>query len=78
MTAAQRIFLNLICMFLGAWFLMLGVGFIHNEWLTEMPTISYWDAVIIDVLIGGWLCLTTFMNTYGATQNAIVDLGKKR
>jgi hypothetical protein len=35
----------------GGWMLMLTVGVIHGEWLTEMPTIGYWSAVKVSFML---------------------------
>jgi hypothetical protein len=74
MPIGQRILVNIINTLLGSWLLMLGVGYIHHEWIAQCPTISYWDAVIVDTLIGGWLCLAVYMTNYGSTQQAIKDM----
>lgn len=36
---------------LGGWLLMLTVGVIHGEWLHDMPTIGYWSAVKVSVML---------------------------
>jgi len=35
----------------GGWMLMLTVGVIHGEWLTDMPTIGYWSAVKVSAML---------------------------
>jgi hypothetical protein len=32
-------------LFLVSWLFMLGVGVVHDEWLTELPTIGFWSSV---------------------------------
>jgi hypothetical protein len=61
MPIGQRILVNIINTLLGSW-------------IAQCPTISYWDAVIVDTLIGGWLCLAVYMTNYGSTQQAIKDM----
>jgi len=36
---------------LDGWVLMLGVGFIHAAWLPGLPTIGYWNAVLLMFII---------------------------
>ena len=31
--------------FVGGWALMLGIGVLHHEWWSAVPTIGYWPAV---------------------------------
>jgi hypothetical protein len=35
---------------IGAWGLMIVVGVIHHEWLPTLPTLGWWDSVLISVL----------------------------
>lgn len=37
--------------FFGGWLLMLTVGVIHGEWLPMMPTIGFWSAVKVSVML---------------------------
>ena len=32
---------------LGGWFLMLAVGVAHDHWISRLPTLGYWWAVLI-------------------------------
>jgi hypothetical protein len=41
---------------IGGWLLMLAVGVVHAEWITDLPTVGYWWAVVIV-----WLLQGTFM-----------------
>jgi formate/nitrite transporter FocA (FNT family) len=34
-----------------AWYLMLAVGVAHAEWLHKLPTIGYWWALLLVVLV---------------------------
>jgi len=36
---------------LDGWILMLGVGFVHAAWLPGLPTIGYWNAVLLMFII---------------------------
>jgi len=36
---------------LGGWNLMLAVGVAHAEWIHALPTIGYWWAVLLSLLI---------------------------
>lgn len=40
---------------LGGWALMLAVGVIHHEWIPQCPTIGYWSAVLLAMLLRGAL-----------------------
>jgi len=35
---------------IGAWFLMIGVGVVHHEWLPDLPTLGWWLSLLIYVL----------------------------
>jgi len=35
----------------AGWALMLAVGVIHHEWIAQCPTIGYWWAVLLALLI---------------------------
>jgi hypothetical protein len=35
---------------IGAWGLMLLVGVVHHQWLPGLPTIGWWDALLVYVL----------------------------
>ncbi len=36
---------------LKGWLLMLAVGVIHNHWIPQCPTIGYWWAVLVMLLM---------------------------
>jgi hypothetical protein len=36
--------------FAGAWWLMIGVGIIHHQWLPGLPTLAWWNALLIFVV----------------------------
>jgi len=35
----------------AGWALMLAIGVIHHEWIPQCPTIGYWWAVLLALLI---------------------------
>lgn len=37
----------------NGWFLMLAVGVARDEWLTNLPTVGYWWAVLLVYLLQG-------------------------
>jgi hypothetical protein len=39
----------------AGWALMLAVGVIHHEWIPQCPTIGYWWAVLLAMLLRGAL-----------------------
>lgn len=39
--------LIVIDILIGGYVFMLGVGFIHGEWIHQLPTLGYWQAVVI-------------------------------
>lgn len=36
---------------IGGWLFMLTIGVIHGEWLPMMPTIGYWSAVKVSLML---------------------------
>jgi len=44
---------NFFLAMFGGWMLMLAVGVAHGEWITQLPTIGYWWAVLIVWLLQG-------------------------
>lgn len=42
---------NLALLPVGAWYVMLAVGIAHHEWLPMLPTLGYWWALILVVLL---------------------------
>lgn len=50
-----RFAIQVVGVFVRGWWLMLGVGLIHHEWIAACPTISYGVAVGIAALIGSAL-----------------------
>ena len=35
---------------IGAWAFMVMIGVIHHQWLPDLPTLGWWDALLISVL----------------------------
>lgn len=35
------------------WMLMLTVGILHHDWLASLPTLGYWQSVLIVILMAG-------------------------
>lgn len=48
-----------IASLMDGWFLMLGVGVIHARWITALPTVGYWWAVLVVWLLKGVLSRAT-------------------
>ena len=44
---------NALQAFLQGWMFMLGVGVVHAEWWSSVPTIGYWWAVLVVYLLKG-------------------------
>ena len=45
------LFYSAIMALVGGWALMIAVGVVHAHWLTTMPTIGYWPAVVVVFLL---------------------------
>ena len=39
----------------ASWWLMLGVGVVHDDWIPQVPPISFGTAVAVDLTLGTWL-----------------------
>jgi hypothetical protein len=50
-------------LFLESWLFMLGVGVVHAEWLSGLPTIGYWASVKIWVFALPLMFLTTLWSS---------------
>ena len=45
-----------LCIYLiRGFFLMIGVGVVHHEWLPQLPTVGYWTAFLVVALLAGVL-----------------------
>lgn len=44
--------------------LMLGVGILHHEWTTALPTIGYWPAVLTTIVLSGVLSRSRLEDTW--------------
>ena len=40
-----------------SWLFMLTVGVVHGEWLPMMPTVTYWESVLIVLMSTAVLCV---------------------
>lgn len=49
--ALEAIIVALIAAVWRGFFLMLGVGIIHDHWILSLPTIGYWYAVLVYMLL---------------------------
>jgi hypothetical protein len=52
---AERSLTLVLVSLLRGWFLMLGVGIVHNDWILELRPLGYWLAVMLVALLGGTL-----------------------
>jgi hypothetical protein len=50
----------------GGWMLMLAVGVAHRNWLPDLPTIGYWTAALIVLLLRGTFSATRPTNKDGS------------
>lgn len=44
---------DLILWPLAAWEVMVGIGVAHAWWWPQVPTVGYWAALVITMLLGG-------------------------
>ena len=63
-----------VSIFSTAWLFMLTVGVIHGEWLPMMPTVSYWESVLIVLMLTAVLCVRS---AFGAIAELIVGKNDK-
>jgi Na+-driven multidrug efflux pump len=54
---------NWLMSLVNGWLLMLAVGIAHAEWVPALPTIGYWWAVLLAMLLRG-----AFMPFKGSTK----------
>lgn len=56
-SATERIvtdfLIDLILWPLAAWEVMVAIGVVHGSWWPQVPTIGYWAALVITMLLGG-------------------------
>lgn len=48
-----RLLVSAVTSFIGGWEFMLAVGIMHRQWWPALPTIGYWWAVLVVVLLRG-------------------------
>lgn len=49
---------NAVNVLTGGWYLMLSVGIVHHDWIHALPTLGYWRAVLLVLLMKGVFSLT--------------------
>jgi hypothetical protein len=42
---------SVVHVLIGGWYLMLGIGVIHHEWIAQCPTIGYGWAILLASLL---------------------------
>ena len=61
-TTVSHMVTGIILTFLGAGALMYGIDRVHETWISAVPTLGYWDAFVIylmlDVTVGSLLFAT--------------------
>lgn len=65
--ATSIVYAWLVYMWRG-WMLTLAVGVTHHEWLPSMPTLGYWWAVVIVVLLVGVFSVVPPLKKDGETR----------
>ena len=51
--AVRKIVSMLTLASLRAYFLMLGLGVLHNDWTSNVPALGFWASLIVSLAISG-------------------------
>lgn len=45
---------------IGTWFFMIGVGVVHHEWISQLPTLGWRDSLLVCLLFRAVLASMTY------------------
>lgn len=63
-----NLIVGVLIFLLGTWFFMIGVGVVHHEWITTLPTISWWHSALVCFLFRAALVAMTYGTSWGGRE----------